>query len=273
MKEINDSNKDNSDYVKGFHSVYSSEFSEEYLFYKTMAKCMLSTDVKLSGKEIKIKYKIDGEPDYYVRKGNRIFLFESKDVMLNAEIKSSFDYTEIETALISKFVESEQKPKAILQLINQIRKVLSKQNPYDKEYNSNNLSIYPIIVVHDRIFNTSGLNVIVNDWFQTHLQNLSIEGYFINNIKSLIIIDIDTLLYHQDLFNKRSIELGNIIDEYIKYTNKFGNVRSSNQAKPIQLYGGIFEPFSIYLSNYVKRKFNKYYPDLLISQANKLFKT
>jgi hypothetical protein len=257
--------------VKEFHSVYSSKFSEEYLFYKILDNSILSVKIKISGKEIKTRFKINNEPDYYARKGNRIFLFESKDIILNAAIKTSFDYERIEVALKSKLIEDKKQPKAILQLVNQIRNVLSLKNPFDLDYSPDLVSIYPVLVLHDRIFNTVGLNKIVNTWFQEHLNVLNQEGLNILNVKQLIIIDIDTLIYYQDLFHNRRLELGFIIEEYIRYINKLGNVKIVSDDHLTKLYGESFDPFSVFISNYVTRKFKKYYPDLLFFQANKLF--
>ena len=230
----------------------------------------MSSQIKLSGKEIRENFKQNGEPDYYVRKGNRIFIFESKDIMLNAEIKSSFDYDRIEAALRDILEESNGKPKAVKQIVSQIRNILTMKNTFDDKYSPDIVSIYPVLVILDRVFNTPGLNKIVNDWFQSHLSVLKNEGLSVSNVKQLIIIDIDSLIYHLDLFHKRGIELGNIIDKYLKYINKLGNVKIVNQAHLTKLYGESFDPFSVFISNFVKRKFKKYYPNLLLEQVNKL---
>lgn len=44
---------------------------------------------KKSGEEIKNTYNIDAEPDYYIRNGNKIYLFESKDILIPSEVKIS----------------------------------------------------------------------------------------------------------------------------------------------------------------------------------------
>ena len=40
-------------------------------------------------KKLQRKNELDGEPDYYVRHNNTIFLFENKDVLIAKAVKSS----------------------------------------------------------------------------------------------------------------------------------------------------------------------------------------
>ena len=89
--------------VKGnFRSFYCDEFSEKILLYKTLNSIFKNKYKELSGEEIKTNYNIDAEPDYYIRNGNSIFLFESKDILINATIKSTYDFTQYESEFRKK---------------------------------------------------------------------------------------------------------------------------------------------------------------------------
>ena len=92
--------------------------------------------IQKSGEEIKNTYNIDAEPDYYIRNGNKIYLFESKDILIPSEVKISNDYTKI-TAELKKRLYYEEKgdgsisKKAILQLLYNIKKLLKKNAEWD----------------------------------------------------------------------------------------------------------------------------------------------
>src|SRR5690606_5535607 len=108
---------------------------EKYLFYEIARGCF-SIEAKklLSGEEL---HEIlgGGEPDFYVRKGKNIFLFEFKDIMLNAKIKHCENLDQIKEALFQNFVlttveiesgkrKEKPSPKGITQLLNVIEKKL-----------------------------------------------------------------------------------------------------------------------------------------------------
>ncbi|MBL0202373.1 MAG: hypothetical protein IPP81_20110 [Chitinophagaceae bacterium] len=92
--EINNNQQEN-DKIKNIRSFYCDEFSEKYLFYKLLNSIYQNKYIEFSGEDLK-KFKIDGEPDYYIRNGNNLFLFESKDILINASIKSSYDFKQYE---------------------------------------------------------------------------------------------------------------------------------------------------------------------------------
>jgi hypothetical protein len=77
-----------------------NRFSEINLFYIVMEKCFQSYGncVKTG---IELKVLLDkGEPDYFIRKTDEIFLFEFKDATLNANVKYSGNVSTIKNTLI-----------------------------------------------------------------------------------------------------------------------------------------------------------------------------
>jgi hypothetical protein len=90
LNEINN-NLNNENKIKNFRSLYCDEFSEKYILYKLLNSIYQNRYIEYSGEEIK-QLGIDAEPDYYIRNGNNAFLFESKDILINAEIKTSYDF-------------------------------------------------------------------------------------------------------------------------------------------------------------------------------------
>ena len=258
-----------------FRSYYCDEFSEKYLLYKTLNYIFKNKYKVFTGVQIKA-LGIEAEPDYYIRNGNFLFLFESKDILINAKIKATYDFQLYEKEFIKKlyFEENNGKieKKAVLQLINNIKRVLKKDFSFDVNYKEHLINIYPIIVVHDRQFNVAGLNVLVNHWFKTELEKIKLKGININKVKPITLIDIDTFIYHQDIFRDKTIRLEKVIDEYFKFIT-INTVRRYKDEEHLLRYAKrTVVPFSIFLSNYVGTKKNKQVPKMLLEKGIGLFK-
>lgn len=204
-----------------FRAFYCDEFSEKFLLYKTIRSIYAGISTKeISGSEIKAEAQIDAEPDYYVRQDNKLFLFESKDILIKAEVKTSCDFNQIEVEFKKKLYfdngQSKIEPKAVLQLVKNIERGLRKQFSFDNTYDASKLTIYPILVLHDHQLNIAGLSQLVNQWFFVELEKLSSKGLDVTKVKPLSILDIGTFIYHQDLLANQSIFLEDFISEYFK---------------------------------------------------------
>lgn len=111
--------------------------------------------------------KISGEPDYYVRNGNDIFLFEFKDSLYRKEDKVECDYANVKSSIEKKLVRKENgRPSAIEQLCSSIGLILNNKFQVDLGIRSDKVNIYPILVVGDTTFTNVGTNFILNDYFK-----------------------------------------------------------------------------------------------------------
>lgn len=199
--------------IKEFKSFIGDEFSERIILYDVLLAIIKDTDcVHYSGKEIKNYYtnKIESEPDYYIRNKDDIFLFESKDNLYTASLKQSNNYSDIE----KKLKENLYYKKGIRQIITNIKRVLTSDFLFDKKYINDNVTIYPILVFHNRQLDVSCMNNLINDWFTDELQLLLMSGFRINNIKPLTVISVDTLLFYQNYFTLDSFK--ELLDAYHK---------------------------------------------------------
>jgi hypothetical protein len=171
-----------------FFSFYNKEFSEDFLMKKVLDE--LFSDPLYIKKKVFLDHK--NEPDYYVRYNDRVYLFENKDIMIAKEVKSSGDIKKINDALKTKF---NKRKTGIDQLIYSIKQIANKIFKYDDDANKrNDLVVYPILLVSDRIFMCQGINHRLNTWFRGKLGN----GYTRNPlVKDLTVIDIDTIIYWQ----------------------------------------------------------------------------
>lgn len=203
---------------ENFRSFYCDFFSEKALFYSVLNNGLPNNYLKLSGEEIKQRHNIDGEPDFYSRNEDNIFIFESKDILISAEIKHSYDYEAIKNELQKKLLLNEKgRKKAILQLIDNIHNTLNKTLIYDNEYNRSKVKIYPILVLHERMFNCFGFNKLINHWFKGELEK--IKKVNTKNVRPITVIDIDTFILYQDYFKEGKLKLHKLIDEYHSYTD------------------------------------------------------
>ncbi|WP_026451439.1 hypothetical protein [Aequorivita capsosiphonis] len=253
--------------LKNLYGIKNLQFSEQYLLSQTLEKIFGNRFMQRSGKELDANFK--GAPDYYVRNGKKIFLFESKDVLLGKEIKQSTQYNEILEKLKITFVENENgKPKAVLQLIDTIEDILTKSLAFDVNAPSEKAIIYPILVVHYRMFNTPGINKIINGWFTKALLEIKEKGLYIANIKNLVIIDMDTLIYNSHFFETRKLDLDVCLLEYHhNYLNldlKQHNIKSQQQAD--EMISESYASFAHYLDNKIDNTFHRPKPKELIAK-------
>lgn len=241
------------DVKKSFRGFYCDEFSERHLLYTVLNSIYANRYIEFSGDEIKAT-GIDAEPDYYIRNGNKAFLFESKDILIRADIKQSRDFAQYEQELGKRlyFEESNGKKKngAVLQLINNVRRLLKQELLVDTNYKPKSLTIYPILMLHDNQYNTVGLNKILSHWFDTELQNLSAEGLQIQRVRSLTVIDIDAFIFYQDLLRDRVFKLEDLIDGYFRFVslNKKKKYKDEEAVKQSLL------PFSFYIWEVCREK-------------------
>lgn len=206
-------------------NLVGDRFSEKYLFYAIMKGCFEQTyDVSLSEQKLKECLK-DGAPDYYLRKGKNIFLFEFKDVMLNAETKHCDDYDKIEKDLLELFERStkekntgkiKDQKKGITQLLKVIEEKLDVIiEKSDKIESSDDLDVFPIIIYQDCNFDIEGVNYILNNRFQELLKSRNIPNRYI--IQNIVMFSLTTLIQLEDFFSEGKLDLEQIIMDYFTY--------------------------------------------------------
>lgn len=215
-----------------FFEFFNTNFSENFLMKKILDK--------IFNKSYFVKKSIldtqEHEPDYYVRHNKRIYLFEFKDVLIAKDVKSSGDIEKINAVLKSKFVEVNNKPIGVGQLVTSITQIIENKFKYDDYVNhQKNVTVYPILIISDRIFETLGINYRLNQWYLTLINEKLADRYNPNFIKNLIVIDIDTLIYWLPHLEKNDSNFREIIDNHLKdmCTRKKANHPDFEQRKII----------------------------------------
>ena len=213
-------------------------FSEQFLLYRILEKTLFRRmPVRLTGEALHKVLK-SGEPDYYARRNNRVFVFELKDVRLDAQTKSSCNYETIRQKLYNCFVENEDgRPKGVKQLANVIENklpdILEKS---DMTVPKVELKIYPIIVYTDGSFDIEGINYYLSGEFR-RIIHVTDDRY---QVKDLVMVNLNLLMKLENFFVDGKIELDKVINEFLAYKE------SKEQLKTV--------PFNKYLFQYARKK-------------------
>tara|TARA_R110001592_G_scaffold111265_2_gene308174 strand:- start:1326 stop:3032 length:1707 start_codon:yes stop_codon:yes gene_type:complete len=215
-------NHSKSKFGNKFSQDYNSLFIEDVLLHNTFKCAFGNSYIKHSEIEIK-QHNVKGIqslglPDYYIRNGNKVFLFECKNSFISHANKIDLNtealLEEIETKFyrISESESNKKKDKAIKQLVKYILNL--HQNKYaffDNIKNTNNIVFYPILLVTDYTLCSLGFNKLLNTYFEKEIE--SINHQLKGKIKPLTIIHIDDFLFHRDRLKK----LDGIIIKYHNY--------------------------------------------------------
>lgn len=237
---------------KKFRTDYTSLFSEEYLVYKLLQKSYSAKSYKqFSGKEMKIF--ISEEPDYYIRNGNKLFLYEVKDSFISGLSKQSFNVSIIEDELKKKY-----RDKGVQQLVNRVKSALLKRNPFDTHYNSHSLRIFPILIVYDINLTIPGIESQLISWFHDALDRMydELDDPKLNRslVSDIVILHIDGLVLISDYLRSNEVKMEDLIAKYTSHRKKAIMLWTTNDSAAI-----ITKPLDILLS------FQHYVMDYLFS--------
>lgn len=178
--------------IDNFLSYYSKEFSENFLM-KNLLDQIFSKKFYKKKTEYDVEEK--NEPDYYVNYNNTLLLFENKDVLINKTVKAANDIEVIESFFKERFLQSKKKGVGIKQLVNSIEFIYNETFKFDETIQYNHrLEIFPILLVHDRVYEGTGINYKFNYWFKEELIVRKIKSNDKIKINSLTLINIDTLI-------------------------------------------------------------------------------
>jgi hypothetical protein len=203
---------------RSFFDFYNTKFSEEVMMNSILNRIFHQ---KFLIKKNSVKTSGLNEPDYYIRNNKKLYLFEFKDALIAKKIKSSGDTKLIDKTLKEKFLfNHKNKPIGIGQLIESIDKIVNQNFEYDIGiHNLKNVSIYPILLVSDRYLEIFGMNYKLNKWYLEEVKKKLGDKYNPTYIKSLTIIDIDTLIYGKTYLSKKENYFKNCVAKHVHELN------------------------------------------------------
>ena len=206
-----------STYNKDFLANIRNDFSEEILVYQILNSILNKLNSKIiTGREFK-EMQLEREPDFYYRKSDNIILFESKDFFMCGEKKLSYDFAIIETEL----KKNGRLKKGVIQLVKNIDRCFKQEIPTDNFYTADNISIFPVLIVHDSLYSAPALNYWIYYWFMDELLLLKSQEFYkdfdFNKVCPITLIEIDTLILYEQSFINEKLDLINLIKAYHLY--------------------------------------------------------
>jgi hypothetical protein len=223
------------------------EFSESRLLYGVMDNIYRKQQglTLITGDQFQ-KIKMKAEPDYYLRDNNNVLLFESKDFFVKGSAKLSYDFRILEPEF-----KKNRFDKAVKQLAGNIVRTLEMALKLDKDYDPVQIKIYPIVLVHDSLYSSPGLNYWINRWLNTELLELlkASPSLIFDNVMPLTILEIDTLILYEKQFQEGVFDLFNLLTDYhaqvqLHRSNFIGAADKKHHARQSAL------PFAEFLTRY-----------------------
>lgn len=248
--------------IKNLQSVLGDRFSEKTLLYIILNNIYEGSCITLTGTQAKA-FGMEAEPDYYVRCGDQIFIFESKDFLIDATAKISYNFQLLEPELKKRY-------KAVLQLSKNVKRILSNEFQADNKISANP-EIFPILVVHDHQYNVLGLNKIMGTWFKDELSKLPQALLKNRKVHGLVIINMDSLIYHQDILKDNTLKLQDVIKEYevmCTFDNRRFYVSDEERSAAVKR---TCIPFNQFLNDYIEKKGIRRQSSLLPEIGKRLF--
>lgn len=215
--------KDGKKYIDypHFNSVLGKVFSEPKMLYPFLHKCFAGVADKLiKGETFKANGMV-GEPDFYMREGDTLFLFEHKDLTLGDSVKFSqveeFMKQQILERICYDGIDSEgkYKRKGGGQLLATIDELLNNHtfDQYDSAVNHIK-KICPVIVTTDSAFSSLGVNALVIEAFNKIIKEKSYNFGEVS-VSVPIIMDFDTLIKLGYMLSIKRISLWKIAWDYL----------------------------------------------------------
>lgn len=203
--------------VGKLNELLGQDFSEEYLLYDLMEKIYGNKNcVRYSGKYL---YGIiEAEPDYYLRQGNQLLLFEHKDVLIGENAKQETDVSKIVDAIAEKVSREKSKKKGrkggpqLLYTMDGIFLNDSMQT-LDPDAKTADL-VFPVVTVVDSAFSALGVARATVNKFIEQSQNYETIKQGKTHVVPLTIIDIDTLFILSKRLHDGTLDLFTLIGEY-----------------------------------------------------------
>ena len=213
FKAINESFFGTDNHIKGqgLLSIFTTEFSEQTLFERYVRNAICRhRGIKKSDRDCKKEKTFGHEPDFYLRDGNNIILFENKDIMIPDHIISAKQYDLLEHELDKKLVK-----KGIHQLIYNIKQIENKIFKWDSSL-PNKPKVYPVLVIDDSSLCAPGLNYILNEVFLQLLEcnNIKLKVY------PLAIVELDTLIAFANHFQHPDVRFKKLLEQYYDYISR-----------------------------------------------------
>ncbi len=208
-----------------FNTFVGDEFSEQQIFYDAMEMAYPTDDVlKLSGSQLKAN-GVTGELDYCLVDGDRLFLFEYKDVMMNDETKRSSDIALIKETIFDRICKYEKKrKKGVGQLVFNVNRIFNEHLLDEFGVNPSEIKeVFFVVVTTDTAFNAIGVNALIREEYARIKENLDFT--IPARMVEPTIIDFESLFSLIIPLREKKLDLGTLVNQYLDKTRRRGSIR------------------------------------------------
>lgn len=199
------------------NSTLGTVFSEKHLLYALMGKIYdKGNAICFTGDELK-RMGITGEPDYYLRIADALFLIEYKDLLFPDELRYSNNVNNIKKGILDRLCKDDgiNPRKGGGQLLHNIDGILN-HGLFDliDEGVKYVKHVFPLIVTTDRAFSAMGVNLVVIEEFDNILQR---KYNFKQSVMIYvpIVMNIDSLISLSYRLHTSKLQLSNLFLDYI----------------------------------------------------------
>lgn len=198
-----------------FNSTLGRVFSEKHLLY-TLLKNTYNDEntIHFTGEKLK-SVGIIGEPDYYLRIDDTLFLIEYKDLLFPDVLRFTDDIENIKQGIIDRIcLDNGKKRKGGGQLMFAIDQILNhgQMDKLDNEV-KNIKKIFPLIVITDTAFSSMGVNNTVTEAFDVIYKRYNINKQVLTLIP--VVINLDTLIQLSYRLHTKKIQLDCLLLDYL----------------------------------------------------------
>ena len=185
---------------KRFLQHYTTEFSEGKLLSQTVKKiCGNKYDVTLDDPACSIiNSKISSPPDFYIRSGNMVILFELKDIKMKAWTREYGTVEDYVSFFYEHLVYDGKRKIGVGQLLRQIKRIKTHDFVWDKDCPQDS-RIYPVIVLADYRQTASGLKNLLDIWMR---EEAAKEHISLDNVGPVLLMDLATLMVYAENFGR-----------------------------------------------------------------------
>jgi len=209
--------------LQGFNRIFTTEFSEETVLVNCLKEIAASFGwLSLTDKECKSlipEKKLSSPPDFYIRDGKDVILFECKDVRIPKEIKSDGTTKQLIDEIDKDFVgyldteKNKWRYKGIGQLVRNAKRIQGGLFEWDKKADKGS-KIYLVLVLADTRHVDGGWKNYLNRRMFEECARQNVE---VSRVYPLVLTDLGTLITYKHNFKKYGF-----LHYFVQYFQKTG---------------------------------------------------
>ena len=196
------------DNTQGFNTIFTTEFSEGTVLVNCL-KEVANTHGWLSltdneCKSIVPERKLSSPPDFYIRDGKDVILFECKDVKIPKEVKAEGTIQQLLDEVDKDFVgyhdtkKNKWRYKGVGQLVRNAKRILEGESIWDKNVDKNNRIFLVLVLADGRQVDAGWKNYLQRKMREECIR----QETDYKKICPLILTDLGTITFYKGNFKK-----------------------------------------------------------------------